>query len=265
MRKRRQTVERDLSREQEILDTVINPNGVGEAQAIKDMLSNEFVTMPDAKAVDVALALQQIILGQASLLNRIDEQAEHINKIRVQMNKYDEDSRKWNENNKKFLEDIEQRSSNLRVTGDRLEKIQAQAAKINSDAYRSAHAKVATDRLMFVDELRRMPRVIVTSPGVPILSADSSGQPALVIEPEEVRIKNYVWILKPNIPTEVPICVQRILENRRASEAETAERKSVLSLDGGFNSRNEIGNVNKAWRDIDQKYSAPTEVIPEGR
>ena len=71
-RRTKKTPVRDLNKEQEVLESSVRTDGVGEDPAIKALLSDDFISAPDSEALQVALALQEIIRCKTSLLARID-------------------------------------------------------------------------------------------------------------------------------------------------------------------------------------------------
>ena len=66
--------QRDIQREQEALNSMVRTDGVGEDPAVKALMSDDFTEMSEAEALDVKLALQQIIRGQTAMLNNIERQ-----------------------------------------------------------------------------------------------------------------------------------------------------------------------------------------------
>jgi hypothetical protein len=55
------------------------------------------------------------------------------------------------------------------------------------------------------------------------------GQQVVKIIPEEVRIRHRVWVYPPGQAVEVPKTVAQFLDQRRASQQETAKRQELLS------------------------------------
>ena len=96
--------ERDLVREQEVLSSQVRLDGKGEDPAVAALLSPEFETMSNTEALNVALALQQLVRGVNSLLDNDKIMGEEISKLKARMDAQDRDARLWEEDRKKFLE-----------------------------------------------------------------------------------------------------------------------------------------------------------------
>jgi hypothetical protein len=82
-RKRRYEPKRDLAREQAVLSTPVRSDGVGEAPAVQAVLSDSFLEMSNLDALNVALALQELIKGQNSLLANQERYNAEIEKLKV--------------------------------------------------------------------------------------------------------------------------------------------------------------------------------------
>jgi hypothetical protein len=204
-------------------------------------------TMPNVEALDVALALQQIIRGQESLLSNQEKFGKELSDLRGRMDAYDKAEIEFNENKEKFIEKVVARSESLKATGDKKDRILAKGALMMQSAVKDARASIVSDNLAFEEKLARMPRVTVTSPGK-LETIMQGGVPTPVMFPEEIRIKHKVWVLRPGVPTEVPEIVAKALDDRRKVEAENASRSELLQKN--LNNDELISRM----RDIDRKF-----------
>lgn len=257
---KRQQVKRDVNREMEILTTPVRSDGVGEDKVIQDLLSDKFVTAPDREAFPIALALQELIRGQASVLANQKDLSDELNAMRTRMDAYDRDKERWETDRVKFLEEIESKAESLRITDPmKKAKFEGEQAKTIENAMTMAKANAATNKVAFEQLLARMPKVKVISPGkVETIQVGDSLTTRIV--PIEVRIKNHVWRLEPGVETEVPLIVKEQLEQKNLIRQEAKERKDALELTNGLmTGKNEIGQVLGKWKKIDEKYKVETD------
>lgn len=228
----------DTNRQIEAGQSIVRLDGVGEDQAVQEVLSPEFPTMPDSKAFDIANALREILVGQKVMGQELAE-------MRAKMAKYDRDEEAWNEDRRNFVEGLSRKADAVRVPDSQRESMQAKASQTIQQIYQKAQMDGALKRKKFEEDIKTMPKVLVTSPGRVYIVG---GAPRL--EPEVVKIKNKRWILQPGVPTEVPRVVAEELQQRRAVERETAERKNLLArqLEGTA--------VATEWNSITGKYKS---------
>jgi hypothetical protein len=251
---RKRRPQRDLNREKEILSAPINPDGSGEQPVVRALLSPEFATMSDSKALDIGLALQQLIQGQSALLSQQDFFAKELADLRAKFAAYDESVARFEADEKGFLEQTLRVGEKNRPTGDKL----AVAQNRGMAMYQAA---VTTERLKaqkkFEAELASMPTETITVGGIPRM-VRSGDTVALRMEPLMVTIKHRRWILPPNIPTVVPKVVADQVRAWLRAQAETSERAQALTENLPSD------DLARRYRDIDQKYGTPSGALPAG-
>lgn len=206
----------DVNRQIEIGQSPVRLDGAGEDQVVKDLLSPEFATMPDSQVLDISNALREILLGQRLM-------GERLQKIEEKIREYEKDEKEWETDRRKFIEKLNRKADAVRAPDSKKEQAQAKAMTRIQGIYERAQLDVHMKRKQFMEELKNMPKVTVTSPGKVYIV---NGEPRL--EPEVVYIKNMKWVLQPGVPTEVPKIVADELEQRRRVEMETSERKKLL-------------------------------------
>lgn len=233
---------------EEVLNSPVNLSGAGEDQVIKDLLSDKFVKGTNQEASEIAIALRQLISGQDLLLQNQSKQSEEMAKIRQRMAEMDAAAEKWETDRAGFLLEVEAKAEKLRTIDP--ERAIAKGAIEFQNALVQAKAEFETDKLQFKQRLANMPKETVVSPGELITVMEQGRQVSKII-PEEVRIKNVVWYLKPGVPTEVPTIVGDLIRDRRRSQEETRSREDMLS-------RNlEQPAFDKEWANINQKFHSP--------
>lgn len=222
-RNRRLHSEQQKAFEQEQLNRPIRPDGQGEAAAVKALLSPDFEQMSNLDATNVALMLQEILRGQNSLLARIEDTSIEIAKLKEHQANVDQQIAETLKRERNEIEDVLDRASKLKLTGDAKDRTIANGVKMYQEAKAQAGAKSASDKLQFEEQLRNMPKETILSPGAWIQTREG-----MKLIPEEVRIKHRVWHLPPGVPVTVPQCVADVLRDRRKSQMETAKRKELL-------------------------------------
>lgn len=234
--------------EQEQMNRPVSSTGEGEVEAVKALLSPEFETMSNLEASSIALLLQDIIRGQNSLLARVEHTGIEIAKLREHQAGVDEKIASMVANSRKEIEDVLSKSSKLKASGSKKDKIVATGAQLYSKAIQDARANKASSKLQFEEQLRRMPKETIVSPGAWIQTREG-----MKLIPEEVRIKHKVWYLIPGVPLDVPKAVADVLRDRRKSQFETAQRKEILGK------QMEQNKMVQAWNNVN---GSKTESMP---
>ena len=221
----------------ERLGAIITPADVASDPILRDLHAPEFASNGDLPNTDLVLALQQLIRGQASLLEMAKTQGEAgerarqaIEDLKKRADRHDAAERAWNEDRAKFIETVTNRADHLRPTGDDKDAAIARGVAMYQQAKSEVRARSINEQLQFEQELARMPQVEVTSPGV-IEMVSTSGAPTPVLMAEVVRIKNKSWTLKPGVPTVVPKAVADVLAQRRAIQSISTKRQALMQSD----------------------------------
>jgi hypothetical protein len=212
--------------EQERLDAQVNLNGVGEDQVIKDLLSDKFVKGTNQEASEIGME-----------------------KIRQRMAEMDKTAEKWEADKVRFTQEVMDKAESLRTQDP--DKFIAKGSIQLQNAITQARAELATDRMSFHEQLARMPKELVISPGE-LVTVMEGGRPVNKMYPEVIRIKGEVWTLQPGVPTEVPFVVGEALRNKRRSEEETRAREHLMSQNL------EREKVEQEWAKLNSKFKSPT-------
>ena len=250
-------IRRDIAHEVEALEAPVGGNQ-GQSPAVKALLSEEFPSLPDAKATEIALALQQLVRGQASILENLSTQSQELERLRARMAEYDETAARWKADQAAFVESVSNQADKLRVTGDAKDRLIAKAAQDFQTRIAVERAKIASSRIAFEQQIAAMPKVIVRHSGV-VVTLNENGGSVQKLEPLTIRIKHMTWVLPPNQDVEVPYIVGERLREMAISDQETDERKAALSASTGVKRDMEVF---AAWRKIDAKYSTSTDGVP---
>jgi hypothetical protein len=210
---------RDISREQEVL---FEHQPDDRTRALLAQLG----TASEAEAVEIGLKLQQIVRGEASLLDN-PEMSEQLSKVRGYAHERDEAARKWNEDQEKFKEEVYARADKLRPRGVKAAEAQARAAQITQQAY--SNARVQTSQLN-----AEFDRLVEYGPKETISVAPKHETVRLgdnietVQVPDIVRIRHREWRLWPGV-YEVPKPVAERYRDILRSRAATAARKKAMT------------------------------------
>lgn len=240
---------KDKTQQAEALESTVNISGTGEDPAVRALLSDEFVDGSNKEASDIAMALVQIIRGQKML-------GEQVAKINERMSEMDKDALKREDEQKKYIQEVLDKAESLKKTGAEKDRIIARGSQVYADAMKAAHALLASNAIAFEEALRTMPTESVVSPGE-LIVVNENGQQVSKLIPEVIRIRNKTWVIPPGIITNVPKIVAERMRSKRKSEAETDERKKLLS------SNLESSKLIKGWQDINSKYGSKTEALPQ--
>lgn len=256
MAKRKVRPEDVAAREREILTKKVRTDGEGEDPAVRAMLSNQFTEGTNAEALDIALAMQQLLKGNAALLENDRKFADELNALKAKMAKIDDDAARWEHDRERWLNEIMDRAEKLRVRESELDKIQAEAAVDMANKIQEAKAHVVINQQMFDEALSKEPKETITSPGVVEIVMEN-GSPVAKLFNEEIRIKHRRWILRPGVPTELPKSVAEMYRNKKRSEQETAERQKAMMANM------ESGKLAQKMKDIDTKFGSSTAHLGE--
>ena len=206
-----------------------------EPTAVKALRSDDFLTMPDSEALDVALQLQVILRGQEALLSRMDKQsaqsqmlADELNRLKKQHGEMAHAEKRWEEDRTKLMDEwrVMAERSQTNVTPEDKERALAQASKDIQGAIQQARATNAVNRQRLKESLKEAPMVEVTRPGIPIMTPEG----ARVIA-EEVRLDEMLWVFQPNVAAKVPAPVAVLLEQRDQQAEKTEALQQVLSAE----------------------------------
>lgn len=255
-KKRLERIEQAQS-ESERLNSQVRMDGVGEDPAVRDLLSDNFIEANDAEALNIALALQQLIRGQNSILGMVTGQGEAITKLTERMNKFDADAERWQKDRQSFFEEVQERADALKITDpEQKARLIAKAGKQVQNEIQKALAAKAVGDMELNAWMEAQPKVTVTSPGI-LVTVNRNGTLVSEVEPEIIRIRNREWILSPNIPTDVPKPVADEFFSRQKTRLETSERKQILDAN------KPMDNVIMAqkWSEIGKRYNAPTDMM----
>jgi hypothetical protein len=213
-----------LAREAEILNAPVDTSH----QAVKALMSDEFVQASNLDASQIALMLQELVRGQNSLLANAQQNAVEIARLRERQDQADREMAERLEEQKKFVEEVLDRAEGIKRTGIEQDKLIANGLAQYEAARQTAVAKRATKNLMFRQKINTEPKTMVVSPGQLVTTMEHGHQVTKII-PEEVRIADMRWVLPPGVPVSVPETVAGVLAERRASQIETAKRAELLS------------------------------------
>lgn len=218
--------------------------------AVRALTDDSFPEKSDLEVSEITVALRELLRGQKTI-------GQELSNLRARMDEYDKASEAFNKDQEKFIQEVFDKAQSLRKTGDEYDKEVAKGVKMFENEIKVARAEHVNARLKFEEELRTMPKVTVTSPGVPEIVMRNGAQTP-VLFPETIKIKHKTWTLQPGAPTEVPKIVadryQQILEMRR----ENQELQSALGA------QMKDTELFKKLREINEKYGAGPDRFPIG-
>jgi hypothetical protein len=234
------------------LNQQVDVSGNDPSPIVNELMSDQFIQGSNLDVSQIALMLQQLVRGQSALLSNYEQTNIEIAKLRERQDQIDKQTAKRFESQQKDIQEVFDRAEKLKLTGDKKDKVIAKGVKMYEKARTDAIAGKAVDRLAFDRMLASQEKETIVSPGQLITVMDNGTQVPRMI-PEEIRIKHRVWHLQPGVATEVPKAVADVLRQRWASQAETNQRKSILSK------HLEAGKMAAEWNKVE---GSKTESMP---
>jgi hypothetical protein len=251
------------NRELEVLNSQINVSGEGEDPVVQALMSEKFTNGTDREAGEIALALQQLLRGQTSLLANQQAQSDELARQRERWAKYDEQAAKFDADKQKFLDEVDQRANKLRLTGSKKEELEARESKRFQSEVKKARVKAVSDNLKAEELMAREPKVTVTLPGK-IEMVMENGQIIPRVFAQTVTIRHHTWTFQPGVPQDVPESVAMAIAQRLHVQQEGQERADVykVDMDGGLSNRHRETAQAQKWAELNQKYQGGNREAP---
>jgi hypothetical protein len=242
-RKRRNVVEQS-QRAKEILSSQVRLDGVGEDPLVRVLLT-ELPTATNERALEIALALQQLLRGDQSYLSD-PAHAEAVPKLREEWAKMDKTAEDYDKDPLRFAEEVYERAMKKLPTGDALARLRAEAAQKTKAIFQSVGVKRAMERANIDRELQYGPKVEIDVP--PLIETRKSGDSYTAVQvPLVLRFKDRTFVLKPGKQT-VPALVAGLFQQWKRGQDEGSARLKSMQGEGHW------GQVKKAWKELDKTY-----------
>lgn len=152
---------RDLVQEQEILAKPSDSFYGTIVERMMDRLHAQDCTALEAQ--NIGLALQQLLRGDAALLNNMDDPAvaEQVAKLREQAAAADRANEKWETDQERFIDEVYTRADKIMPVGDKKTRVIANGMAELQQARVNAKARQAAQQLEFEHRLAHDPKVLV--------------------------------------------------------------------------------------------------------
>jgi len=204
------------------------------------------VDATELEAVDLALQLQKVARGKASLLEN-PGLGDVVSKMREEAANRDRAAAAFEANQQGFIEGMFNKGERIKRTGAEVERIKAKASNDMSVNIQQARINQGLKRKKLEYDIKVAPTEKIYVHGVnTLLGGSRSGQWELW--PEEIRIGHLVWYLEQG-EHEVPKPVAEAYRQKLKSREEGAARKKALSR------FSEDGVLTREWDTINKKYS----------
>lgn len=213
---------RDVQREREFLDSEVDLNHLGHYgdDAIVRALIYELPTANEARALEIALALQKRLRGEASLLENPDA-GETISQLREQAEKADKAAEAFSKNSVKFVEEVIDRAPKLSEA--EREKARQRGIKYYQDTLNKMKAGRHVSQLKLFDSLKDEPLETIHVTG---RTVRRNGR--LETLPDEIMVRGVRVTLRPGT-REVPQTIAREYQKLQQQRAYLAAKKAVWS------------------------------------
>jgi len=221
IRERVQIVEsrRDISREQEVLNSQVRQDGQGEDSVIKALLF-DLPTATEVEAKEIALALQKLVRGDASLLANEGELSHIIADIRKEASFIDKQSAAWDIGPEAFVESVMMDAP--KMSDKKKGELQAYGADMLKKAISTSKAGKTVKQMQFREQLKNSPLETIYVTGKTFQTKQGP-----VIRPDEVSIMGLRFELEPGIQ-KVPAPVARAYNLLLAQRNTVLERQALM-------------------------------------
>lgn len=245
---------RDLEHEHQILESPIEDVAAHHPLVLEMM--NRLAGATQMEAVNIGLALQQIVRGPSSLLaNQNDPNvAQTIQRMRSRAAAQDAAAEAYEKNKEAFALDVIGQAEKIMPTGEKRDQIIARAMKEFQEARNNATAKQINKKLKLQYEIEHGAKETIAVTGQ-MINISQNGASTPVIVPEVIRIGSFVWRLAPGTHV-VPSIVAQRYRSIVKSRAEKEERKQVLLKNPEYN------EAERKFGQIDKKYGSGGDRLP---
>lgn len=219
--------------------------------ALDALLDPGFPKKTNREALEIALQVQALLRGDFALINqRTAESQEAIRRLEERMDTYDRAEEKFETDRQGFLDDVTQRAEKLKLTGERKNKLIANASAQYRSLVEETRAAGGVNRSAFDRLIETMPKEQVMWPySLEIIDGATKEVPLVV------RIRHRAWSFKPGETVQVPTIVAERLREIHQQHQELVERQQALSGD--------LSDVALAqrWGQISQRYRSSTDTF----
>jgi hypothetical protein len=242
-RKRRNVVAQD-QRAKEILSSQVRLDGRGEDPIVRALLA-ELPTATNERALELALALQQLLRGDQSYL--VDpNQSDVVPKLRKDWAQMDKQAEAFDKDPVRFAEQVYDEAVKKLPTGDALARLRAEAAQKTKAIYQSVKITQAEQKVRIDKELQFGPKVEIDVP--PLIETRKQGEGYTAVQvPLILRFKDRTFILNPGRQS-VPALVAGLFRQWKRGQDEGAARLKAMQGEGHW------GKVKSAWKNLDETY-----------
>ena len=244
MSRKRRNIVAQGQRAKEILSSQVRLDGVGEDPLVRVLLT-ELPTATNERALEIALALQQMLRGEQSYLAD-PAHADAVPKLREEWAKMDKTAENYDKDPLRFAEEVYDKAMKALPTGDALARLRAEAAQKTKAIYQNAGINRAIERARVDKELQYGPKVEIDVP--PMIETRKSGDSYTAVQvPLVLRFKDRTFVLKPGRQT-VPSIVAGCFRQWKRGQDEGTARLQSMQGEGHW------GQVKKAWKKLDETY-----------
>lgn len=242
---RKKQVMNSPAEQQAILDKPVNPTGVGEDQAIKDLLSDKFVGMNDMDAAQIAIAVAKIVRGV--LKEELDGTMGAMQNKIAEMEKT---AQLANDNIMKYAQDMYNLAEKNRVTDrEKVPGLEVKGAELMAKAREEARAAAIIRKAEIDDMVKRAPTIKLMHSGHE-KTVRVGGVKQTIVEPHIIRFEHLTYKLPPNEMVDIPDFIAKAYMEEQEKAKERNKLREVLK-DG----KNHYGKAIQADPVVDPNYS----------
>jgi len=219
-------------------------DGKGEDPAVAAYLQG-LVSADPEEAAELALAMDRLLKGDASILNDPD-QVETLNKLRARAAKMKDAERRYEENKDKFIQGLWEKHEKYTPRGEKLEEVRAQGAQMVQNAIVYARANASIKKQKFKEIIKNGPKRTVFVSGNPVMT-----DKGMILEPIYINIMGVGMVLPPGQHT-IPEPFARRYDDMKRAEAENRARSAALE------EQMRADKLAQKWNEIDTEFGSVT-------
>lgn len=246
---------RDINRENEIMSRPIAD--FAQERVIKIFLER-IEKASDTEAIKLALALQQFIRGDASMLSNLDDPqvAATVQKELALAEKTEAYAQKWEQDREGFIQEMDTLREQHMAPREKRDEVIAKGVKTYKNAQEQASAERSERRLRLEYEIANGPKELIHVAGIPETQVIQGGI-TQTIQPEVIRIMNKKFVYAPGDHL-VPVVIAKRYREILKGRAENQARRKAMVL----NDNNSYNAVERKNAQINEQFGSKREMLP---
>jgi hypothetical protein len=240
---------RDISKEKEFLNAEVDPTKLGDYgdDALMKAIIYDLPNASEAEAMEIALALQKRVRGDASLLENPDLD-DVIAGIRQEAREVDKAAEDFEKNRHSFVESV--MASAPKLTDKQKEALQAKGSHEFKEAINNVKTGKSMKQMQFKAMIANAPREEILVTGQMRVRNGRN-----VIEPEIVSIMGMRFKLDPGTNL-VPAPIAQAYKHMQETRNQARKKMALMSGEGADKGWYDQGSLASKLAEVDQEYGS---------